>query len=299
MKMKKKTNIRTFMVLMFSLSFLLFPMISKSQAVTNDVQVLESYLKSIDSVLATTKSITAEDTQKSLLDSAKIATVNLLKPIKKVLTGNTLYEKAKLATVITGCAYKCPRCSNTHLSESSGYIIDPTGIVITNYHVMAQYAFMKDGNKPVGFFVRLADGHTFAVKSILASSKKNDLAVLQLETNGVKLPALALGDPAKVGDPIYVLGHPKGMHYYLSNGIVNNNYLEEAGGDGQKFFREMMAISADYATGSSGGPILDAFGNVVGTVSNTKMLLHSDMNPTVQMVLKNTVPVKSLRKLLR
>lgn len=296
--MTKISGTGTLMILVLSISLALVPGLSKSQNVTNDVKLLESYLRSIDSVLAKTKSITAEDVQKALADSTDIAAVNLIKPATKALTGNALYEKAKLATVITGCAYKCPRCSNTHLSESSGYIIDPKGIVITNYHVMAQYAFMKDGNKPLGFFIRLADGHTYAVKSILAASKPNDLAVLQLETNGATLPALALGSPAKVGDAVYVLGHPKGMHYYLSQGIVNNHYLEEAGGDGQKFFREMMSISADYATGSSGGPVLDVCGNVVGTVSNTKMLLHSEMNQSVQMVLKNTVPVASLQKLL-
>jgi len=267
--------------------------------VTNDAKLLESYQKSVDSLLTKTKSITAEDAQIALADSTGIAAVNLIKPAKKALTGNALYEKVKRATIITGCAYLCPRCSNLHLSESSGYIIDPKGIVITNYHVMDQYAFMKDGNKPLGFFVRLADGHTYAVKSILSASKPNDLAVLQLETNGTTLPALALGRPAKVGDAVYVLGHPKGMHYYLSQGIVNNHYLEEAGGDGQKFFREMMSISADYATGSSGGPVLDVCGNVVGTVSNTKMLLHSGMNPSVQMIVKNTVPVESLWKLIR
>ena len=298
MKMKKISNIRTLRALVFSLSLSLFPLLSKSQTVTNDVQVLENYLKSVDSVLAKTKSITAQDAQKALADSANVATVNLLKPAKKSLTGNALYEKVRMATVITGCAYKCPRCSNTHLSESSGYIIDPKGVVVTNYHVMAQYAFMTDGNKPEGFFVRLANGSTYAVKSILSASKPNDLAVLELETNGVRLPALALGSPAKVGDPIYVLGHPKGMHYYLSQGIVNNHYLEEAGLEGKKFFREMMSVSADYATGSSGGPVLDVRGNVVGTVSNTKMLLHSEMNQSVQMVLKNTVPVASLQMLI-
>lgn len=281
-------------------SFLLILILNtaKSQSFTNDSKLQERYLKSIDSVLHITKSLSAENAQKSLLDSGKVAMVNLIKPAKKVLSGNALYEYIKRATVITGCAYLCPRCSNTHLSESSGYIIDSKGIVVTNYHVMAQYAFMKDGNKPVGFFVRLADGRTYAVKVILAASKKNDLAVLQLEVKDDSLPALALGNPANIGDPVSVIGHPKGMHYYFSQGIVNNRYLEEAGGEGKSFFREMMSISADYATGSSGGPVLDASGNVVGTVSNTKMLLHSEMNQSVQMVLKNIVPVESLRTLI-
>jgi len=211
-----------------------------------------------------------------------------------------MYVQIKRATVITACAYLCPRCSNTHLSESSGYLIDSRGIMVTNYHVMAQYAFMKDGNKPVGFFARLSDGRTYAVKAVLAASKKNDLAILQLEANGESnLPALPLASAAKVGDHVYVVGHPKGMHYFFSQGDVTNKYFENAGDSGNKFLREMMTISADYATGSSGGAVVDVFGNVVGTVSNTNMLMHSEQNPSVQMVLKNTVPVESLWKLVQ
>lgn len=286
-------------VILLSLNLFFITGIANAQSFTDDARLLESYQKSIDSVLAKTKTITAEDAQKGLLNTENLATVHLPKPAKKALEAHVLYERVKSATVIVGCAYICPRCSNPHLSESTGYVIDPKGIMITNYHVAAQYAFMKDGYKPEGFFARLADGRTYAVKAILAASKKNDLAILQLEMNGKELlPALALADAAQVGDQVYVLGHPKGMHYYFSQGNVTNKYFENAGEPDQKFFREMMAISADYATGSSGGPVVDVYGNVVGTVSNTNMLTHSEMNPSVQMVVKNTVPVESLWKLI-
>lgn len=296
-KLNSRVGVR---VILLSSLLLLMTSVTKSQSFTNDAQLLEFYQKSIDSVLAKTKTVSAEDAQKLLLNTENLASVKLAKSAKKPLEAHVLYERIKRATVITGCAYICPRCSNPHLSESSGYIIDPKGIVVTNYHVAAQYAFMKDGNKPRGFFVRLADGRTYAVKTILAASKKNDLAVLQLEMDGRELlPALALADAAQVGDQVYVLGHPKGMHYYFSQGNVTNKYYENAGEPDHKFFREMMSISADYATGSSGGPVVDVNGNVVGTVSNTNMLMHSEMNPSVQMVVKNTVPVESLWKLIR
>ena len=269
------------------------------QGFTDDAKIAAAYLKSFDSLSAKGGIISAEDVQKSLVAERTGVTLDLVKPATKELTAHTLYEKAKSATVITGIAYLCPRCDNVHLSESTGYIIDPKGIIITNYHVAATYAFMKDGNKPRGFVARMADGRTYAVKAILASSKKNDLAILQLETHGVLLPALALADSAEVGDKIYILGHPKEMHYFFSQGNVNNKYMEEVGEADNKFFREMMSVSADYATGSSGGPVMDVYGNVVGTVANTRMFLHSDMNAGVQMVLKNTVPVESLWKLIR
>ncbi|PWK79821.1 trypsin-like peptidase [Mucilaginibacter oryzae] len=285
-------------ILLLSVCLLFIAGIAEAQF-TDDAKLLESFQKSADSILAKTHTITAEEAQKGLLNTGSVVALNLQTPYKKVLAAHALYERAKQATVITGCAYLCPRCNNTHMSESSGYIIDPKGIMVTNYHVAAQYAFMKDGNKPVGLFVRLADGRTYAVKAILTASKQKDLAILQLETNGKELlPSLPLADAAQVGDHIYVLGHPKGMHYFFSQGDVTNKYFENAGEPDHKFFREMMVVSADYATGSSGGPVLDVYGNVVGTVSNTNMLIHSEMNPSVQMIVKNTVPVESLWKLV-
>lgn len=273
--------------------------IAVGQGFTDDVKIAADFLHAFDSLSAKGGTITAEEAQKALMAERSGVTLDLAKPASKELTGHGVYEKAKSATVITGVAYLCPRCSNVHLSESTGYVIDPKGIIVTNYHVTATYAFMKDGNQPKGFVVRMADGRVYAVKAVLASSKKHDLAILQLETHGDILPAIALADSAAIGDKIYILGHPKGIHYYFSQGNVNNKYMEEVGEGENKFYREMMSVSADYATGSSGGPVMDMYGNVVGTVANTRMFLHSDVNAGVQMVLKNTVPVEILWKLIR
>jgi len=293
-------KIRKELQLIVLLSGLLLTAFSASaQDFTNDQKILADYQKSVDSLLTKTKSVTATAALAVLKAPSITLEINLAKDTKKALSPNALYEFAKKSILIVGCSYLCPKCSNTHLSESTGYVIDAKGIVVTNYHVVNTYADMHDGFKPVAFTVRLANGHVYAVKSILTASKKNDLAILQLETNGDMLPALPLAKSANVGDQVFVLGHPKGMHYFFSQGNVTNRYMEEAGPDDARFFREMMTISADYATGSSGGPVLDLYGRVVGTVSNTKMYTHSEMNPSVQMVVKNTVPVESLWKLIR
>jgi len=272
---------------------------AKAQEFTDDARIAADYQKSVDSLLLKVKTMTLQEAKQAITNPSKSADVGIVKPSKRVLTANAIYERAKAATVITGCVYLCPRCSNTHISESSGYVIDPKGIMITNYHVVATYANMADGNKPLGFVVRMANGRTYAVKSVLTSSKENDLAILQLETNGDVLPALPLAEGAKVGEKVFVLGHPKGMHYFFSQGNVMDKYLEEAGESNKRFFREMVVISADYATGSSGGPVMNEYGDVIATVSNTHPLIHSEMNPGLQMVLKNTVPVESLYKLIK
>lgn len=297
MMLSNKQRIFKPLVLLFILQWLLVT--GHAQEFTDDAKINTAFLKSVDSLLSRVKTITMEDAKKALGTPSLTIPAELAKPSTKPLPANILYEKAKKATVMVGCIYLCPRCSNIHLSESSGYVIDPKGIVVTNYHVAASYANMSGGNKPLGFTVRMEDGKTYAVQSILTASRRDDLALLQLETGGAALPALALGKPAKTGEEIFVLGHPKGMHYFFSRGHVQNRYMEEVNGESGTFFREMIAISADYATGSSGGPVLDIYGNVVGTVSNTRMLLHSETNQSVQMVVKNTVPVESLLKLVR
>lgn len=294
--LKKINKINSIFVLTLSLSIVVLT--SKAQEFTNDEKLMTAYQASIDSLLLIGPTISMEDAKQTLGSVQDPVALKLVKSSSKQLKVPELYERAKQATTIVGIAYLCPRCSNVHLSESSGYIIDSNGIMVTNYHVAAMYANMKDGNKPVGFFARLADGRTYGIKAILNSSKNDDLAILQLDSDGAKLPAIQLAAGPKVGEQIFVLGHPKGMHYFFTQGYVNNRYLEEAGEPNNKFFREMLVISADYATGSSGGPVLDIYGNVVGTVSNTKTLMHSDMNPSVQMVLKNSVPVESLYKLI-
>lgn len=282
-----------FLVVGFSSTFLL-----KAQQFTNDAAFLTAFEKGADSLVARTKTISMEAAQQVLKAPSVQVAINLAKPSKKKVTSRALFEQAKSSTVIVATAYLCPRCSNTHISTSSGYIIDKKGIVVTNYHVVAAYAFMTDGNKPVGFMVRTANGRMYAVKSVLTASKRDDLAILELETGGETFAALPLAEKAYVGDQIYVLGHPKGMHYFFSQGYINHKYVDEAGEPNDRFKRNVMAISADYATGSSGGPVMDQFGNIVGTVSNTRTLLHSDMNPSVQMVIKNTIPVESLRLLI-
>ena len=270
-----------------------------AQEFTDDKKVLSDYQTSVNALLKKGNTISGNQALAGLTAPHGRVSITMAKSSKKQMLGHELYTLAKKSTLIVGCSYLCPRCANTHLSESTGYVIDAKGIVVTNYHVVNTYADMQDGYKPVAFTVRFSDGKVMAIKSVLAASKENDLAIIQLETSGEVIPALSLADSANVGDRIYVLGHPKGMHYFFSEGIVTNKYLEEVGPDGKLFFRNMMAISADYATGSSGGPVLNQYGQIVGTVSNTKMYTHSEMNPSVQMVVKNTVPVESLWKLVK
>lgn len=270
-----------------------------AQVFKKNDEYISSFVISADSLLKTNKSIAAAEAKNAvtLLDEKFV--IKPFKATNKKRSPAQLYSYARKATVIVGSTYRCSKCAHTHVNPASGYIIDKSGVVVTNYHVLKVYADMGNGNTPLAFLVKLSDGRTYPVKSVLAASQQDDLAILQLDTNGDILPSLNLSSGANIGDPVYVLGHPHNIYYHFSQGIVTQKYSEPMRAEGNSFDRNLMLISADYGVGSSGGPVMDQYGNIVGTVSATQTLNYSNDYPVVQMILKKTIPVESIWKLIR
>ena len=227
-----------------------------------------------------------------------------LKPMKKKkLSPGKIYEKVSESTVIVSPVGRCgelndngKECERIHTYPATGYIIDSEGIIVTNYHVANSY--VTDANKIArdAFVVMLKDGTMFPVEEILFADKSNDLAIIKIDPKGVELPTLPIATKdAEIGDPVYIVSHPKGYYYAFSSGMVTDKFSEMNAGQ----YRNLMAISADFAAGSSGAAIIDQFGNVIGTVTYTKTLQHSDDDSKTQMVLKATIPSSCLLKLLK
>ena len=122
---------------------------------------------------------------------------------------------------------------------------------------------------------------------------------MQLDVpKGVTLKALPLGTEAKAGSTIHVISHPDRHFYSMSTGIVSRNYMRERG-PGK--IVPTLAITADYARGSSGSPVLNERGQVVGIVASTDSVYYKEENgkqENLQMVFKQCVPVASLLKLI-
>ncbi len=202
------------------------------------------------------------------------------------LTGRTeeLYQRAMPAVVVIGSIYKCDSCSKWHLGGmASGWLLSDHGLVVTNHHV-----FTEEVNHYFGAMT--SDGNVFAIRTILASDRDGDAAIAQLDTRGVVLPFLRLGQAAACGDPVVVISHPAGRFYSLTRGVVSRYHRHDADpatmakSDGivhapRKRTRDetlqdtpapvWMSVTADYAVGSSGGPVFDSSGDVVGMVSRT------------------------------
>lgn len=209
-----------------------------------------------------------------------------------------LYDQIKQSTLIVGNVHKCGRCDSIHVNCSSGVAIGKDGICVSNYHVIELYAANSGSQENLALTVYTADGRMYPVVEILAASQVNDLAVFRVDTGGDTLTPMPLSAGTPVGGKVYALSHPAGMFYHFSEGIVTRNVTSQCE-DNEDEPSVRMEISADYATGSSGGPVADAAGNLTGVISTTRTVHAPDSEArNVQMVVRGTIPVIALKHLL-
>jgi S1-C subfamily serine protease len=137
------------------------------------------------------------------------------------------------------------------IGQGSGFIVAKNRFV-TNHHVVEGAA---------GALVVFADGKSEPAEGIANDSPARDLALLAVKT-GPRF-ALKLGDELKVkqGDSVYALGAPRGLELSLTNGIVSG--FRDV--DGQFLIQTTAAI----APGSSGGPLFDSSGRVIGVTTSS------------------------------
>lgn len=209
------------------------------------------------------------------------------------LTREAIYARAAASTVLFGTAYKCDKCTRWHSSMASGVIIDPAGVIATNHHVAV-------AGKGSAMGVLLADGTFLPVLEVLAANQRQDVALVRVDTAGKMLPALPVRTDLAAGAEVLCMSNPDNCAGYLSEGIIARYSRQPSPkGNGPVW----MQITADYAKGSSGGPILDHNGNVVGLVSSTNSVYYDagkGGTPTnLQMVRHNCVPAQSISALVQ
>ena len=141
--------------------------------------------------------------------------------------------------------------------HGSGLIWDSAGLIVTNHHVVA-----RDQAR-----VELSDGRLLAA-AVVGRDVQNDLAALRVPA--LDLPAAAIGDSTalRVGELIIAVGHPFGVRGAATLGIVSRAPSGPDGGDWLgRARRELLQADVDLAPGSSGGPLANAAGEVVGVAS--------------------------------
>lgn len=133
-------------------------------------------------------------------------------------------------------------------SLGSGFVVKEDGWIATNLHVLTGAEELR---------VVLADGSEYSVSLVVALDAAHDLAVLGIDKTA--LPAIVLGESGDVhpGDAVVAIGHPLGLEDTVSDGLVSAVRTVEPG-------FTLLQISAPIAPGSSGGPLIDDQGHVIG-----------------------------------
>lgn len=135
------------------------------------------------------------------------------------------------------------------LSQGSGFFIDD-GILVTNYHVVQDADTIQ---------ITTSEGEVYKGKKILAKDEEVDVAVLSVNITGNTY--LKKGNlPPVTGDSIYIIGCPMGLIGTLTSGIVSYVDREVEG-------NTYIQIDAAVSAGSSGGPLLNEYGEVIGIVT--------------------------------
>lgn len=139
-------------------------------------------------------------------------------------------------------------------SIGSGFIIDPSGLVVTNNHVI------EGGNT---IYVILADGTELKVDKIIGRDPKTDITLLKVTPKASKpLVAVPFGDLGRmrVGDWVIAIGNPFGLNGTVTAGIISGRGRDINAGP----YDDFLQTDASINRGNSGGPLFNALGEVIG-----------------------------------
>jgi len=187
-----------------------------------------------------------------------IATTQTLKPVggaqglPNIPPGSPL---ADLFKDFLGQGRNLPR----HVTSlGSGFIIDPSGYIVTNNHVVAEGGAVADQ-----ISVTLNDGRTLPAK-LIGRDEKTDLALLKVNPpKPLPFAKFADSDTARIGNWVIAIGNPFGLGSTVTAGIVSARNRDIESGP----YDDFIQTDAPINRGNSGGPLFDMDGNVVGVNS--------------------------------
>lgn len=135
------------------------------------------------------------------------------------------------------------------IAQGTGFVVTKDGLIVTNYHVIAE------GSSAVA---KLPDGATYFLEGVVASDKERDVAVVRATGKNFRPLPLGNSDRVEVGQEVVAIGNPLSLESTVSNGIISG--IRTADNLGGRF----LQVTAPISPGSSGGPLFNMAGEVVG-----------------------------------
>ena len=141
-------------------------------------------------------------------------------------------------------------------AAGSGFVISSDGYIVTNYHVIKGATSIK---------VAFVDGKSYDAK-LVGGEADNDIAVLKIEATGLHAVTLGDSDALVVGEAVYTIGNPLGeLTWSLTDGLVSAKDRTVTTSEGETM--NMLQTNTAINSGNSGGPLFNAYGEVIGITS--------------------------------
>ncbi len=192
-----------------------------------------------------------------VLASRKVRITPTVRAIDRVLQS---IVNLSTQTKVVGETYGERNAGDNDFIIGSGTIIDSSGLVVTNSHVVRRAARIN---------VRLADGRKFTARE-LASDSQNDLALLQIEPppgkDSLRVIPLAVPGDLMLGETVITVGNPYGLGSTISRGVLSavGRRVTE---DGKVIFSDLLQTDAPIYPGGSGGPLINLAGEMIGVTA--------------------------------
>ncbi|MEF2643524.1 MAG: serine protease, partial [Paramuribaculum sp.] len=180
----------------------------------------------------------------------------------EISSNNSKFTSKDIFSKYNNAVFMVLTTNNDGTAQGSGFFIGKNGLAISNYHVFEGAIRGKEQ-------VKLMNGGTYQVKEILGYDKEKDFIIFRVEGNGFSyIPITKRG--YEIGDEVYAIGSPKGMQNTLSNGLISQKW------DDTKF---QISVPIDH--GSSGGALINQYGEVIGITSGGRDDTHANLNYAV------------------
>jgi serine protease Do len=208
------------------------------------------------------------------LKSGTKAKIALTKPNNKFLTPDEVYKTALPSVFIVGSVHKNKgknkenkdnkedkekECEWRDGLYATAWVAAEDGVLVTNWHVF------EDLEDSEVFGAVDYKGNVYPVIDFLGGDKVSDVAIVRIDAKGLKPLPLA-DNYAEIGSWAGVLGHPGDNYFVFTQGFVTR-YSTNKNDEGKR--ESWMGLTAEYAGGSSGSPVLDRHGAVVGMATLT------------------------------
>lgn len=256
--------------------------------IVNDKTIYETFVDGATRLYESGKYVTLAKLAGQLMEVGNFKKLD----IQPVENTEVSYAELKKSTLVVGLLYNDDNSQGMNLSLATAFVIDKSGICVTNYHVFEKLGTPARGN--LLLTTMDCNGQILPIEKIICASKENDLAVFKIKKGETELSPLKLSSQnVEPGEELSLISHPVGNFYVYTKGHATRYYES----DENKTLR--LATSVKFAVNSSGGAILNSKGEVAAVVSLTEPYFGGSGNQRmIQMVNYETIPVSTLRKMV-